>query len=462
MELIARFACFKEYAADPGMALRQFGELVHHLSNHPEWHGDLGSLGSEGVMRTLAEMLGASQFLWNDFLRLQHERFFPFIRDPMRLEHGSDEKLLTDRLQAVLASLDGPRGTLEAINRFKDREMFRAALRKITRRATMEQFSRELTDLAGVVIRNVFKQCHARLAQRYGAPRLEDGTPCESAVMAIGKYGGEEMGFASDLELLFVYDGKGETDGKEKLSNAFFFQKLVGAFVNAIKHRDDGIFEIDLRLRPYGEKGPLATSLETFEEYYIPQGGALRAMQYERLTMVKLRPICGSPALVRRVMNARDAFVYSEHPLDYADIERLRALQIKTHAKKEGRHAKYGSGGLVDLEYYIQAKQIENGAKDVSLRESNTLLALARLRQAGVLGEEMACRLTAAHNCLSRVIDGLRMVQGRARDLFVPDPGSRAFEALGRRAHYANSKSLQDDLTNSTNFCRSLWERAVD
>lgn len=456
---INRFTCFLPLSADPGMALRQFGELVAQIMNRPEWPRALEDLRSPDVMVTLAAMMGSSQFLWNDFLRLQHENMFPLIRNPTRLDAVPDEKGLARCLDEEMAAVAGVKGKAAVINCFKDREMFRIDLRYITQRSTVLGFSRELTALADVVVRRLISLCRQQLAPRYGLPRLEDGSRCDFSALAVGKFGGAEMGVASDIELLFVYGGDGETDGDEKLRNSAYFEKLVGAFLQAVKRKCDGFFDVDLRLRPFGEKGTLATSLNAFCEYYAENGAA---RQFERLSLVKLRPITGGKSLVARTMAARDAFVYSNLPVDYANIRHLRALQVKTFAKGPMPHAKYSHGGLVDLEYFIQAQQIEHGERLARIRVANTMIALARLQGADLIPGRLASKILTAYHFMRRLIDALRLIRGNAKDLCIPLDDARTLGYLSRRMGYRHGVELESDLARSMEFGKSLWTTVAD
>ena len=132
----------------------------------------------------------------------------------------------------------------------------------------------------------------------YGEPRTAEGEPARLCVAALGKCGGRELGFASDIELMFVYEGGGETAGPKVITAAEFYEKLVVEFTRAIRARREGIFEIDLQLRPYGKAGSLAVSLDAFRRYFAPAGPA---WSYERQALVKLRPIAGDEALGREL-----------------------------------------------------------------------------------------------------------------------------------------------------------------
>ena len=120
------------------------------------------------------------------------------------------------------------------------------------------------------------------------------------AVLALGKFGGREIGFASDIELIFVYGGDGKTDGPREVNNAVYFQELVQVYLRTVLARQEGIFHVDLRLRPFGKSGNLACSLEKFEAYYSVAGPA---QNFERMALVKVRSVVGEPPLVDPILH---------------------------------------------------------------------------------------------------------------------------------------------------------------
>ncbi|MEZ6064775.1 MAG: hypothetical protein R3B90_03490 [Planctomycetaceae bacterium] len=327
------------------------------------------------------------------------------------------------------SSLADRRGIL---NRFKDREMFRIDMRHVLEiETTFGSFSQELTWLAETVIEAALHIARQEVEHRFGVPRAADGAPCRLVVCALGKCGGAELGFASDIELLFVSDGAGRTDGPESIESADYFTRVADLLKGSIDAKRQGIFEIDLRLRPYGRAGELVVPLTTFERYFAPRGPA---WPYERQALVKLRPIAGDQRLGEQVIAARDAAVYRGTGFDLAAMRALRERQRLEHVKAGTFHAKLSPGGLVDCEYFVQALQIAHGHRDTSLRDPNTRRAMRALEAAGILKDRLPLR--NAYRFLRRLIDGLRMVRGDARDLTVPAVGTNEFEFLARRLKY--------------------------
>ena len=259
--------------------------------------------------------------------------------------------------------------------------------------------------------------------------------PARLCVAALGKCGGRELGFASDIELMFVYEGGGETTGPKVITAAEFYEKLVVEFTRAIRARREGIFEIDLQLRPYGKAGSLAVSLDAFRRYFAPSGPA---WNYERQALVKLRPIAGDEALGRELSALCAEYAFSGAAFDVAAMRAMRERQLRHLVTPGTINAKYSQGGLAELEYIVQGLQITHGAADPSLRVTNTGEAIARLAAAGVISAENGVRLGDALLFLHQLINALRMVRGNTRDLTVPAEESEEFAYLARRLGYGD------------------------
>ncbi|MBW2519685.1 MAG: hypothetical protein JRD88_04945 [Deltaproteobacteria bacterium] len=453
--LIKQFAYLLPHSSNPGQAIRQFRDFTLQFLPTENRASELSSIHSVETLQMLAEVMGVSRFLWEDFLRMQHENLFPLVQDRSEIEHDFDkqtlQKLLNERLKTE-TSLDKRVGLL---NQVKDREMFRIDLRHITRLSNDTQFAEELSDLADVIVDATADLCHTQLDSRFGHPLVEE-RPCPWAILAAGKFGGREMGFASDLELLFVYGGAGHTSGPKTVDNSAYFENFVRTFLKTLQTRKEGIFEIDLRLRPFGDKGTLACSLKAFQNYFSPDG---QAEPFERMAMVKLRAIAGDEQLCREALNARDRFVYSGEPFDVGNLLHLRQRMVSELTDKHRINVKYSPGMLVDIEFYLQALQIKHGAEDLAVRKTNSMEALNELLEAGVIDTEQAESLSRAYRCFRRTIDALRAVRGNAKDLVLPDQTTPDFKYLARRLDFEDAQSLSNEINWCRNYCDDLLEK---
>ena len=452
--LIKHFTHLLPQSPNPEAALLHFRDFLEQLFQQPDWLNELASLERFDVLDALARLLGVSNFLWEDFLRLQHANLFPVVRNPEALTVRKSRERLEQELRERLDQQQEFAARCAALNAFKDREMFRADMRHILGYTTaFGEFSAELTDLAEVVVSAACLICREQLAARFGTPREADGRESPLSICALGKCGGRELGFASDIELMFLYEPGGRTNGTESISTAEYCQRLVEMFRQTIQARQEGIFQIDLRLRPYGRAGILAVSLEAFENYFMPDGAA---WPYERQALVKLRPIAGNPEFGKRIVRLRDEMIYTGEPFDVEAMKAMRQRQVAQLVKAGTVNAKLSPGGLVDCEYLVQGLQISHGHRDPLLRTTNTHEAMTALHRAGFLSAEEFEQLQTSYIFLRRLIDALRMVRGHARDLTVPPPDTEEFEFLARRISYGRQpKRLADDLRTCT---RSVLE----
>ena len=465
--LIKHFTHLLPYSPNPESALLHFREFIAQLFHRPNWPDELASLERPEVLRAMARLLGVSDFLWDDFLRMQYVNLYPVVTDVDALATAKTRAELEQELQAILAEKHpGPQPPSddapwrEALNAFKDREMFRIDMRHILGH-TKEfwEFATELSDLAEVVVNAAYHLCHEDLRSVYGTPLLENGEPSEMSVCALGKCGGRELGFASDIELMFLYSGNGRTTGPQVISTTEFYEKLVTDFVRAIRAKREGIFEVDLRLRPYGKAGSLAVPLESFRRYFAPEGAA---WAYERQALVKLRPVAGNPGLGERIIELRDQYVYTGEAFDAIAMRAMRERQVR-HMVSGGKfNLKYSPGGLVDVEYLIQGLQITYGKDHPELRQTNTRDALAALADTGILTEADATKLRKAHTFLRWLIDSMRVVRGNARDVTMPVEGSEEYAFLARRMLYgADLDRLRDEMNRHTASVQEINARLL-
>ncbi|HET9846610.1 MAG TPA: hypothetical protein VFQ02_12705, partial [Nitrospira sp.] len=462
--LIKQFTHALTWAPDPAKALEafdQFLDLIVDQSRHSIQASTLKFLQEKRTLPVLARLLGASDFLWEDFLRRQHGNLLPLLHDYQRSPLIKRRVSLARELDGLVSRAKTDDGRKEALNRFKDRELFRIDMTHLLDPTSgLSAFSRALTQLAEVIMARSLKDCMAKLRGHYGLPRLENKKACPLTILGMGKFGGAELGYASDIEVLFVYGGTGQTNGKERIANSEYFERLVQELLGWIEAKQEGIFHLDVRLRPHGGKGSLANTLDEVRRYYHPSG---LAAPFERQALIKLRTVAGDPVLGRRVEQHRDAFVYSADPWDLSTALNLRRQQIREWVKPDQVNVKYSAGGLIDIEYAVQYLQLMHGHRRPALRHPNTLQALSALVEAELITPQEGDHLTKAYVFVRRLIDGLRMVRGHAKDLVLPDPRSDDFVFLARRLGYttddwqAGADRLQSDIHRHMKGTRTFF-----
>jgi len=462
--LTKQFTYFLGAAPDPFTALSRFEQIVRDVVQKKRVEEWLDLLTHPHLLRDLARLLGASDFLWEDFIRLQYETLLPMLGPYVETHPLSQAtETLAERMREALKDAVSFEEQEQRLNQFKDQEIFFIDLEHILRpESTFDSFALALTRLAEQVVDEGARIVYEDLIRRFGRPRTVAGLEARYAILGLGKLGGAALGYASDLELLFVYSDSGTTDGDTPLTNAEFFDRFVKGVTNLIKSKREGIFQLDLRLRPFGNAGPLASSLDGFCRYYGPAGPS---HSYERLALVRLRAIGGDPGLGKQVERLRDEMVYFSGRLDLQELKDLREKQFMEKTGATRLNAKFSPGGLVDLEYSVQILQVTHGKEVPSLRTPLLREALEVLSEEGVLSAEESARLINAYTFLRHLINSMRMLRGSAMDLFLPSQDSSEFAHLARRMGYSRgvplepSEQLRIDFENHSAAVRVFVER---
>ena len=432
--LIKQFTHWLPSAGDPHHALLRFRELVARLQPASAWADNMRSLQRPGVLHAIARVLGISQYLWETFLRSRHDELFPLLAQAERLSERLSADRLRGELQVVMAGVaehTSGNTAWSLLNDFKDRHLFRIDMRHVLGYCRpFGAFSQELTELAELVVSSACSLAFSELEKLHGRPLTASSSPCCWMAGGLGKFGGIELGFASDIELLLVYETEGSTSGPHVISNAEFFERLVRMVAGGIQAPQDGIFHVDLRMRPYGQAGPAAVRFCDFVEYYRAGGPA---WPYERQSLVRLRAVAGDPGFGHAVCSAAREAIYAPRRFDFAAMQAMRERQIRQLVRAGTTHVKLSDGGLVDCEYAVQSLQLMHGHTFPALQQTSTLAGLRAAHSVGLIDAEQTQSVEDAYVFLRELADCLRMVRGNARDLTLPEPGSRDWQQLDRR-----------------------------
>jgi glutamate-ammonia-ligase adenylyltransferase len=433
--LIKRFTRFLPEAPDPARAMRHFDQFLDKVAEEQIPEQFVSFFTGEEGMNLLAHLLGSSDFLWDEFLRFKELLpILPILKDLSRIELSPGKLSLLNQLDSQLAGAATFEEKKRAVNQFKDRQVFLIDIKHLLDpQTTLADFSQALTDLAEVILDKAAGLCLAHLGAEYGEPMRMDGSSCRFTICGLGKFGGCEMGYASDLEVLFVYEGPGKTRGDKALDNGIFFDLLVQKIAEFIEAREKGVFHIDLRLRPHGKAGPLASPYDQLAAYYSSDG---EAAPFERQALIKLRWVAGDEALGRRVEAHRDDFTFSGVKWDQENALHLRRRQERELVRIGEVNVKYSPGGIIDIEYTAQYLQIIYGKDHPGLRTTNTMEALDELHSLQIIALSEHDQLRAAYLFLRRLIDALRLVRGDASDLVLPEESSEEYKSLARRMGY--------------------------
>jgi glutamate-ammonia-ligase adenylyltransferase len=339
-------------------------------------------------------------------------------------------------------------GVLRAFRRFRHLHMLRIGINDVIRDRPMEEVTRELARVADSSIKIALATALKTLGKRFGQPQTPDGQPARVAGFAFGKLGGDELNYSSDIDLMFVYDRDGETNKKSgAVTNGEFYSRVVTELVRLLSSVTDRGFayRVDLRLRPEGNAGPLARSLDSTVSYYD-----LRGRTWERQALIKLRPVAGDRELRKEVMAAIEPFVYRKY-FSFSEINEVKALKRKMeqHATRSGvddTDVKTGRGGIRDVEYTVQFLQLLNGGDLPAVRQRNTLLALDALEIAGCLTPQETYLLSDAYRFLRRTEHRLQLLfDWQTHKLPTTVDGLRT---LARRMGYREARNAERGARN--------------
>jgi len=299
---------------------------------------------------------------------------------------------------------------LTELRRWRRHEMVRIAWRDLAGWAELPETLSDLSAFADAAINVAVRYARASLVARYGEPRSADGTVQPLVVLAMGKLGGGELNFSSDVDLVLLFPEHGETDGTRSIANEEFFTRLAQAVIRLLEAPtyDGSVLRVDLRLRPFGDSGPLVASFASFEDYLPRHGRA-----WERYAYVKARAVTAPESYADIYTSAVRPFVYRRY-LDYGVFESLREMKALIEREVERReladHVKLGPGGIREIEFIVQAFQIIRGGQDRRLQTQSLLAALTLLRTWKRLPPGMTDELRAAYVYLRRLENRLQMI----------------------------------------------------
>ncbi len=430
--LLKEFTHYLSWAPDPGKALDHFDQLLDQLLEQPQKSSTLSTLAHASTLEYLAQLFGSSDYLWEDLLRRQHHNLLPMLWKYKKGPTTRSKAALHRTLHKALQTAKTREQKKQRLNQIKDQELFRIDMRHLLENDPLPEFSHSLTNLADVILHHALEQSHRAMASR--TPRK---APPPMAVLGLGKLGGGELGYASDIEILFVYDEAQKPRAYPSSgTTADYYERWGQEFLQWIDAKQEGIFHVDTRLRPYGDKGTLTTSLTELRNYYC-HGGPVA--QFERQALIKLRFVAGPAKLGAAIEAHRDKFVYGGEPWDIEAALHLRERQLTELVEPGTIHVKYGAGGLIDVEYMVQYLQLMHGHRHPSLRTPNTLEAIEQLCHESLLTLAERATLRDDYLFLRQVIDALRIVRGHAKDLVLPPSGSEEMVFLARRLGMATT-----------------------
>lgn len=363
------------------------------------------------IVDSLPPVWAASEFVAGNLARNPGDLDFLLGNDGLRASwtHGS----LTARLASAMSTVKDETAAMRTLREFRRREMLKAAWRDLAGWAGLTETLAHVSELAEAAICEAVRFSGDSLARTHGRPVNEAGDPMDLLVLAMGKLGGRELNFSSDVDLVFLFEHGGETGGRRPISYDQFFirqgQRVIRLLDEATE--DGFVFRVDMRLRPFGDSGPLAVSLAALEDYLLQHG-----RPWERYAYVKARPLTGYRPGIGLYQDLLRPFVYRKY-LDYTVFESLREMkrliEVETAEASLRDDIKRGPGGIREIEFIAQSQQILRGGANQELRTASLLEVLPRLSGSRLLSEETVRELEASYLFLRRVENRLQQWQDR-------------------------------------------------
>jgi glutamate-ammonia-ligase adenylyltransferase len=421
---------------DPDLGLLQ----LRRLTDSPTRAGALATTFRDqpGAAARVCRVLGSSRIIGDALLHQPDVVELLGDDDWFTRERGVDE--LRHAALATLGWRDDNDARRAGLRRFKRRELLRIAARDVVRLAPTAVTERELGALAEACVEAALRT-------------LDPALPI--AVIGMGRLGGRELSYASDIDVLLVYEG-GDPDDFETADRA------ARALIHEVSSTtaEGQTFRMDLGLRPEGKNGPLARSLDSYRTYYERW-----ALVWERQALLRARPVAGDPGLGRQFMELIEPFVYRD-PFPEEDAREVRRMKARIERERippgeDPRfHLKLGPGALTDVEFTVQLLQLQHGADVPRVREPATLPALAALEEAGLIDPADVTALHEAYEFCERARNAAYLVTGRPTDALPTGADAARIGRLLGELHRPEA-TLRDDFRRVTRRARHVVERIL-
>ncbi|ABB30320.1 (Glutamate--ammonia-ligase) adenylyltransferase [Geobacter metallireducens RCH3] len=449
---------------DPDMALTNLERFLCAVGSRSSFYALLAE--NREILKLLVSFFATSELLSKIFIG--HPELLDSLVSRSYASFIKDREAMEGELEGMLAAAVDYEERLDILRRYRNEEFLRIGLTDIYGKLGQSELTYQLTGLAEVCLSAACRMGKKELA-RFGRPMYRDADgdlrQAHFAVVAMGKMGGNELNYHSDLDIIYIYDEQGETDGEKQITNREYFAKLGQKIISILTTptREGYVYKIDTRLRPSGNAGPLVTSLESFRTYHREE-----AQVWERQALTKARVVFGDERLRRQIEEVMRGTVYGSGADETVrgEIHRLRTrMEVELAKEKEGSYnIKTGRGGIVDIEFMVQYLQLCHGVNLPEVRSTNTLLALKAMRLCGVLTEEEFATLQAGYKFLRRLENRLRLIH----DYSINDLGGprEYLDKLARRLGYDPKLRHPGDLLmreyeETTEAVRRIYERIM-
>ncbi len=462
------------HSPDPPMALANMEKFLEACRRARGTYYALLAENPE-IIKILASLFATSQFLSRNFI--QHPEVLDSLVSRSYAQDVKEPEELTAELSENLENASHYEDKLNTLRRFRNEEFLRIALNDIHGHTPQGQTTRQLSLLADVCLQQALVMAREELLERYGLPFCQNDNnashEAEFVIIGMGKLGGRELNYHSDLDIIFIYEGAGETRPVEGTdpkrfrpqTNQQYFVRLAQRIISILTliTEEGYVYEIDTRLRPSGNQGPLVSSLPAYREYHQSS-----AASWERQALIKARVAAGSAKLAADY-DALTAEIVYERPLPEnlaEEIYRLRQRMEKELGKEDDRHRniKTGRGGMVDVEFIAQYLQLCHGKDKPALRCRNSVDALTALQRENLISASDCENLIAGYKFLRRLENKLRLVHDQSVNELTADPAALA--KLARHLDYPDScghpeKLFLEDYVKTTQIIREIFNHIL-
>ena len=424
------------------------------------------AVSSPAVLQYLVATLGYSRFLSDGIMRFP-EAILQLAQSGHLYRVLSCEEY-EDRLGEFLDHAGGVPPALK-VSHFRRRQLLRIALRDVLGMGSLSDVTEELSNLADAILDFCYRRIREELVERHGEPLTPAGEPCGFSVIALGKLGGKELNYSSDIDLMFVYSANGETAGPARITNKEFFKKVANRVTELLStYTAEGLcYRVDLRLRPDGRLGEIAISLGGAETYYRE-----RARDWEKQMLIKARVAAGDAEPGRGLLESVEDIIYSS-TLDFKAVEAVsetrqrigEKLAARRPAQPAGLDIKLARGGIRDVEFLVQCLQRLHGGREPWVRHGGTLFALFRLHDKGLLSGAEYGRLAAAYQFFRHLEHRLQFDEDR--QVHTLPTGAEELEVLARKMPGGSDGEartavwLEKHVEQHLGDVRELYERVI-
>lgn len=428
---------------------------------------------SAAQAQVLAAVWSGSPYL-SDSLG-NHPEWLPVVLDLESLRFPRKAAGLRREMDGFLGPLLSKRQFTEALGRlrqFKQRESLRIAARDLARMANVVEITRELSDVADACLEGVYRICCRQLSERLGEPYEQnpegEWEPTRFCVLGMGKLGGQELNYSSDVDVLFVYSDEGHVfktpprkgDSPRGLANHQYFKRLAESFIAEVARSsaEGSLYRIDLRLRPDGQAGPLARSLESYENYYAQWG-----QTWERMMLIKARCVAGDGVLAQEFLDTIQTFRFPRS-LSEGAFREIAGMKRRIEEEIVGgteldRNVKLGRGGIREIEFIVQTHQVASAGRQPFLVSSQTLETLDRMVRYEFIPAEAAQSLVDAYRFLRDVEHRLQMENNLQTHSIPTERAARV--RLARLMGFPGLKPFEDELNRHRRHVREVYDATV-